>query len=53
MPPKPLPILVLALALCLPACTGVTPVPYTPTDEIKAGPGLLSGEDGEFTLFRR
>ncbi len=35
------------------ACGEITPVPYTATDEIPEGPGLLSGEDGEFTLYRR
>lgn len=35
------------------ACGEITPVAYTPTDEIPEGPGLLSGEDGEFTLYRR
>ncbi len=35
------------------ACDAITPVEYTATDEIPAGPGLLSGEDGEFTLYRR
>lgn len=37
----------------LAGCGQVTPVAYTPVDEIPAGPGLLSGEDGEFTLYRR
>lgn len=35
------------------ACGEITPVAYTPIDEIPPGPGLLSGEDGEFTLYRR
>ena len=35
------------------ACGEITPVAYTPTDEIPEGPGLLSGDDGEFTLYRR
>ena len=34
-------------------CGQVTPVAYTPIDEIPPGPGLLSGEDGEFTVYRR
>ncbi len=34
-------------------CAEITPVAYTPIDEIPPGPGLLSGEDGEFTLYRR
>lgn len=35
------------------ACAQITPVDYIATDEIPPGPGLLSGEDGEFTLYRR
>ena len=35
------------------ACGEITPVAYTPVDEIPPGPGLLSGDDGEFTLYRR
>ena len=35
------------------ACAEITPFEYTATDEIQPGPGLLSGEDGEFTLYRR
>ena len=34
-------------------CGQITPVAYTPTDQIQPGAGLLSGEDGEFTLYRR
>ena len=41
-----------ALAALLAACANVTPVDYTAIDEIPPGPGLLSGEDGEFTLYR-
>lgn len=45
---------ILALFLGLIAgCGQITPVAYTPTDQIQPGPGLLSGEDGEFTLYRR
>lgn len=35
------------------ACGEIKPFEYRPTDEIKQGPGLFSGEDGEFTLYRR
>lgn len=35
------------------ACANVTPVDYAPVGEIPPGPGLLSGDDGEFTLYRR
>ena len=33
------------------ACTEVKPFEYTEIHEIQPGPGLLSGEDGEFVLF--
>lgn len=33
-------------------CGQITPVAYTPIDEIPPGPGLLSGDDGEFTVYR-
>ncbi len=36
----------------LAACSGVEPMRYTPIDEIPPGPGLFSGEDGVFTLYR-
>jgi hypothetical protein len=29
------------------------PFDYTPVDDIPPGPGLLSGEDGEFVIYRR
>lgn len=45
-------LLAVALGLAA-ACAEITPVAYTPIDEIKPGPGLLSGEEGEFTLYRR
>lgn len=35
------------------ACSRGKPVEYISIDEIPPGPGLLSGEDGEFTLYRR
>jgi hypothetical protein len=39
-------------ALWLAACAA-EPFDYTPPDEIQPGPGLLSGEDGEFVIYRR
>jgi hypothetical protein len=39
-------------ALLLTACAA-EPFDYTPADEIPPGPGLLSGEDGEFVIYRR
>ena len=35
------------------ACAEITPVPFTPIDDIPPGPGLFTGEDGEFTIYRR
>ena len=43
----------LAAVVGLAACAEITPVEYTEIDEIPPGPGLFSGEDGEFTLYRR
>ena len=34
-------------------CAHVEPYEFQPTDEIPAGPGLFSGEDGEFVILRR
>lgn len=36
----------------LSACSGVEPFDYTEVHEIPPGPGLISGEDGEFELYR-
>jgi hypothetical protein len=36
----------------LTACAA-EPFDYTPVDEIPPGPGLLSGEEGEFVVYRR
>ncbi len=47
-----LPILPLALLLLgLAACAQVKPFEYTEIHEIPPGPGLVSGEDGEFVLY--
>lgn len=43
----------LTLLLLLGACAGGRDFTYTPPDEIKSGPGILSGKDGEFVLYRR
>ncbi len=42
-----------ALAAALAGCSGVQPTSYTPIDQIPPGPGLFSGEAGEFVLYRR
>ncbi len=33
------------------ACAEVKPMEYTEIHEIPPGPGLVSGEDGEFVLY--
>lgn len=45
-------MLLLALSLAFSACAGSggEPLQYTDRDEIPEGPGLLTGEDGAFTL---
>ncbi len=40
-----------ALLVLLGACAQVKPLEYTEIHEIQPGPGLLSGEDGEFVLY--
>lgn len=35
------------------AACAAEPFDYTPVDEIPPGPGLLSGEEGEFVVYRR
>lgn len=43
-----------AILLALSACAGGEPrEPAKVVDEIKEGPGVFSGEDGEFVLYRR
>jgi hypothetical protein len=50
-------ILVLAMVTVMAAFYGcaVTPEPleYQPDNEFKKGPGLLSGEDGVFTIYQQ
>lgn len=41
------------LLLALLACAGGEPLEPTRADEIPPGPGLFSGEDGEFVIYRR
>ena len=40
-----------ALALALAACAGAKPFEYHPIDEIPEGPGLVTGEDGEWVIY--
>ncbi len=41
------------LAAFLAACSNIQPVEFVPIDEIPPGPGLFSGEDGEFVIRGR
>lgn len=43
---------VMLLTLLLTACGSAQPYRYSSDREIPAGPGLLSGPDGEFRLDR-
>ncbi|MEQ8356808.1 MAG: hypothetical protein RH942_14795 [Kiloniellaceae bacterium] len=43
--------LLLILAGVVAGCAEMKPLDYAATDEIKPGPGLLTGEDGEFVLY--
>jgi hypothetical protein len=42
-----------ALSAGLAACSGVRSYEFVAIDEIPPGPGLFSGEDGEFVIYRR
>jgi len=44
---------VLAVCTTLGACSGWKPFEPPVAEEIPDGPGLFSGEDGEFVIFRR
>ena len=43
----------LLLILLLAGCANYKPIETYPSDEIPDGPGLFSGEDGKFIIFRR
>ena len=43
-------IVLVAAAAVLAAC-GAKPLDYTPVSEIPEGPGVLTGEEGEYTIF--
>jgi len=48
-------LIVMATAMvAINGCAG-TPEPfeYQPDNELKSGPGLLSGEDGVFTIYQK
>ncbi len=40
-----------ALALLLAACAAAKPFAYHPIHEIPEGPGLFTGEDGEWVIY--
>ncbi|MDH3231371.1 MAG: hypothetical protein OEN55_16390 [Alphaproteobacteria bacterium] len=44
---------VAVLSAGLAACSGMQPYNFVAVDEIPPGPGLISGEAGEFVLYRR
>jgi hypothetical protein len=52
-PPRGFPIFALTgiMLLLLGACAELKPLEYTEIHEIPPGPGLLSGEDGEFVII--
>ena len=45
-------LIVALIALGLTACQGAEPFDFRPISEIPAGPGLFSGADGQFALYR-
>lgn len=53
--PRLAPTLLLALASLLSACAGATVRPWTYVEdrEMQGRPGLFSGPDGQFVLYRR
>jgi len=45
-------LLAVAALGALAACSNVQPLGYTAIHEIRPGPGLFSGDDGVFVLYR-
>ncbi len=45
-------LIVALIAFCLAACGSAEPFGYRPISEIPAGPGLFSGADGQFVIYR-
>ncbi len=45
------PLVAVAVAVLLAACAVAKPFEYHPTDEIPEGPGLVTGEDGEWVIY--
>ncbi len=46
-------ILMVLASVVLAGCAHSQPYEYHRIDEIPEGPGLFSGEDGEFTIYRK
>ncbi len=44
-------ILALGIGGLMGGCADVQPLDYRPVDQIKPGPGLLTGDKGEFVLY--
>ncbi len=45
-------MLVFLLLICTGCVEGFTPIDYSENDDIKSGPGLFSGEEGEFVIHQ-
>jgi hypothetical protein len=43
----------LLVTLLAAGCAHMQPFEVQPADQIPPGPGLFSGDDGEFVIFRR
>jgi hypothetical protein len=50
---KGLGIILVAGAVVLSACAGGKDLDYWSDNEVPKGPGLFSGEDGAFTIYRK
>lgn len=46
-------LIILLSCLVLTACGSYEPLEPQAADEIPDGPGLLTGEDGKFTVYRK
>ncbi len=46
-------VLILVIALSVTGCSQWKPYKPPESTEIPEGPGLLSGEDGEFVIYRK
>ncbi len=51
--PRPGPLAAVGFAFLLNTCAGMEPMEYTAIDQIPPGPGLITGDDGDFVLYRR